>query len=152
MKHDKYYIGLDIGADGGVVVLNYLGEVVEVFKNPDNVKEWQQRLKEYSNKHCICLTEKVHSRPTNGAKANFTFGFNKGVTLAMLQVMDIPFREITPQSWMKGYMMKKDKSESQGQWKNRLKAKAMELFQKQKVTLWNADAFLIAEYCRNNFA
>lgn len=148
---EKYYIGLDIGSEGGVVVLDSIGKVVEVFKNPDNVKEWQERLKTYSDKHCICLTEKVHSQPINGAKANFTFGFNKGVTLSMLQVMNIPFREITPQSWMKGYMMKREKSETKTQWKNRLKAKAVQLFPKEKVTLWNADAFLIAEYCRNNF-
>ena len=40
------------------------------------------------------------------------------------------------------------KEESKSQWKNRLKAKAQQLFPKLKITLKTADAILIAEYCR----
>lgn len=147
----KHYIGLDLGDNGGVVVLNELGAVVEVFKNPDNVVDWVAKLSPYKDKTCFCLTEKVHSMPQNGGKANFTFGMTVGITLTLLEVNQIPFQEITPQTWMKGYMLKKDKTESMTAWKNRLKNKAQQLFPKEKVTLWNADAFLIAEFCRRNY-
>ncbi len=147
----KYYIGLDLGSNGGVVVLKETGEVENVFKNPDNVKDWCEKLEPYKSQHCFCLTEKVHSQPINGGKANFTFGRTVGITLTLLEVGKIPFQEITPQTWLKGYMMKKDKSETNTQWKNRLKNKAQQLFPKEKITLWNADAFLIAEFCRRNY-
>ena len=147
----KHYIGLDLGSNGGVVVLQESGEVVEVFKNPDNVKDWVEKLSKYQDKHCFCLTEKVHSMPINGGKANFTFGKTVGITLTILEMCQISFQEITPQSWMKGYMMKKEKTESMTEWKNRLKNKAQQLFPKEKVTLWSADAFLIAEFCRRNY-
>lgn len=147
----KYYIGLDLGSNGGVVILKETGEVETVFKNPDNVKEWVEKLRVYSDKHCFCLTEKVHSQPINGGKANFTFGRTVGITLTLLEVNQIPFQEITPQTWLKGFMMKKEKSETSTSWKNRLKAKAQQLFPKENVTLWNADAFLIAEFCRRNY-
>lgn len=147
----KYYIGLDLGSNGGVVVLQEDGQVAEVFKNPDNVKDWVEKLYKYKDHHCFCLTEKVHSMPINGGKANFTFGKTVGITLTILEICQIPFQEITPQSWMKGYMMKKEKTESMTDWKNRLKNKAQQLFPKEKVTLWSADAFLIAEFCRRNY-
>lgn len=147
----KYYIGLDLGSNGGVVVLNETGTVTEVFKNPDNVPEWVEKLSKYKDEHCFCITEKVHSQPINGGKANFTFGKTVGITLTTFEILKIPFQEVTPQSWMKTYMMKKEKGETVTSWKNRLKNKAQQLFPKEKVTLWSADAFLIAEYCRRNF-
>lgn len=147
----KFYIGLDLGSNGGVVVLNENGTVKEVFKNPDNVQDWVANLGKYQNVDSFCITERVHSQPVNGGKANFTFGKTVGITLTILEICKIPFQEVTPQSWMKHYMMKKEKSETITQWKNRLKNKAQQIFPKEKVTLWNADAFLIAEYCRRNF-
>lgn len=147
----KYYIGLDLGSNGGVVVLDETGLVKEVFKNPDNVKDWVEKLGKYKDENCFCLTEKVHSQPINGGKANFTFGKTTGITLTIIEMCNIPFQEVTPQSWMKSYMMKKEKSETHTAWKNRLKNKAQQLFPKEKVTLWSSDAFLIAEYCRRNF-
>lgn len=147
----KFYIGLDLGSNGGVVVLDETGAVKEVFKNPDNVPEWVERLSKYKDEHCFCITERVHSQPINGGKANFSFGKTVGITLTIFEIAKIPYQEVTPQSWMKTYMMKKEKGETVTSWKNRLKNKAQQLFPKEKVTLWSADAFLIAEYCRRNF-
>lgn len=147
----KYYIGLDLGINGGVVVLRENGEVEEVFKNPNTTHGWLEKLKPYTDKHCFCITEKVHSMPSNGGKANFTFGFNVSKTLTMLEVCNVPYQEVTPQAWMKSFSMKKDSAESKTAWKNRLKELAAQLFPKEKVTLWSADAFLMAEYCRRNF-
>lgn len=144
----KLYIGLDLGSNGGVAVIDTNGSIIEVFKNPDTVTDWIARLSAYTGKQCFCITEKVHSMPQNGGKANFTFGRTTGITLTLLEVNKIPFQEITPQTWMKHYMMKKEKSESNTEWKNRLKNKAQQLFPTHAVTLWNADALLMAEYCR----
>ena len=147
----KIYIGCDPGQSGGFVVLTETGYVIEVFKTPETRKEFINRLMPYKECHCFCLLEKVGCRPTNGAKANYTFGVNVERLLHTLEQSQIAHQEITPQSWMKSYMMKKSKEETHTQWKNRLKAKAEQLFPKEKITLWNSDAFLIAEYARRNF-
>lgn len=150
-KMEKYFIGLDLGTNGGVVVLDNQGLVVDVWKNPDNVQEWILRFEKYKDSNCFCVTERVHSQPHHGGKANFTFGKNVGISLTILEVCKIPFQEVSPAVWMKGFMMKKEKGESGTSWKNRLKNKAQQLYPKEKVTLWNADAFLIATYCRRSF-
>ena len=151
LNNTKIYIGVDPGQSGGFVILSDDGQVIEVFKTPETRKAFQERLAKYSSQHCFCLLEKVGCRPTNGAKSNFTFGVNVERLLYTLEAMEIPHQEVTPQSWMKSYLLKKNKGETHTAWKNRLKAKAQQLFPKENVTLWNSDAFLIAEYCRRNF-
>jgi hypothetical protein len=147
----KIFIGCDPGQSGGFVILNENGIVLEVFKTPDSIAGFTEALHKYSDgeKYKVTLVkEKVHSQPHHGGKSNFTFGYNIGVLEASLIHNKIPFFDITPATWMKLYMLKKEKSEPQGKWKNRLKAKAQSMFPHQKVALWNADAFLIAEYAR----
>jgi hypothetical protein len=147
----KIFIGCDPGQSGGFVVLSENGIVLEVFKTPENISDYGLVLGKYSDieKYKVILVkEKVHSQPRHGGKANFTFGYTVGVLESSLVHNKIPFFDITPQTWMKLYMMKKEKEEPQTKWKNRLKAKAQSMFPHEKVSLWNSDAFLIAEYAR----
>jgi hypothetical protein len=67
---------------------------------------------------------------------------------AFLISADISFQEVTPQKWQKAFGLVKEKGEEPRAWKNRIKAKAQQLFPSQKVTLAVADALLIAEYNR----
>lgn len=143
----EYYIGIDPGLNGGVVILSK-SEVVEVFRTPATIQDFIESLGKYMEEKVFCITENVHSMPFNGAKSNFTFGYINGILHTVLQISSIPYEEHTPQKWMKFYGMKKNKHETDTAWKNRLKAEAQKLFPKEKVTLWNADAFLIANYCR----
>ena len=46
--------------------------------------------------------------------------------------------------------MKKDKDESKGEWKRRLREKAEMLYPKLKITANTADALLIAHVCKIN--
>ena len=59
-------------------------------------------------------------------------------------------QKMTPQKWVKVYQMKKPRDMQKGEWKNKLKAKAQQLFPQlgKKLTLKICDAFLIAEYAR----
>jgi len=143
-NNEKNYIGIDIGANGGIVVLSSNGAVIEVFKMPETRRLLQEKLMPYKDLECFAVLEKIHCRPTNGSKSNFTLGEYKERMLYTLELFQIPYEQITPQSWMKKYFMKKEKTETATQWKNRLKEKALSLFPKEKVTLWSADAFLIA--------
>jgi hypothetical protein len=150
----KVIIGCDPGTNGAFVVMSYDGDIVEVLKTPATISDFKKTTMRLAASYDIRMVvkEKIHSRPTNGAKANFTLGMNIGILETCLIFSGIPFTDITPQTWMKTYMLKKEKSETNTQWKNRLKDKALRMFPKQRVTLWNADAILIAEYCRVNYA
>jgi hypothetical protein len=147
----KIYIGCDPGLSGGFVVLSETGAVIEVFKTPETIQAFAESLGKYGDpeKYVVTLVkERVHSMPKNGAKSNFTFGYTIGVLESAISFYRIRHFDITPQTWMKYYMMKKDPSETDTAWKNRLKARAMGLFPQSKIALWNSDAFLIAEYAR----
>lgn len=152
MNNYEYFMGVDPGLSGGYAIIDAIGTVIEVVKTPETPKDYMEKLKNYSDKKIFCVIEQVHSMPQNGSKANFTFGWVVGVLESVLTFTQIPFEQSSPQKWMKYMGMKKDKSEEKTQYKNRLKEKAQQLFPKEKVTLWNADALLIAEYCRRNYS
>lgn len=147
----KIYLGVDIGVNGGIVALSETGSVISAFKTPETRAEFIEKLKPFGEVPSFCILERVHSHPKNGAKANFSFGATTERTLFTLEISKIPFQEVTPQTWMKTYMLKKEKSETSAQWKNRLKARAQQLFPNEKITLALSDAFLMAEFCRRNY-
>lgn len=147
----QYYLGVDLGCNGACVVLHSDGRVHDVFNTPDDRRGFIERYTKYGDTECFCITEKVASMPQNGVKASHTFGVIVERTLYTLELCKIPFQEVTPQTWMKTYMLKKEKGESNTLWKNRLKTKAQQLFPHQKITLATADAFLIAEYARRHY-
>ena len=151
MVKNKFYLGVDLGINGSCVVLNPNGSVYEVFNTPESRADFIIRYQKYKKLKCFCITEKVASMPQNGVKASHTFGVIVERTLYTLELCKIPFQEVTPQTWMKYYELKKDKAESKIAWKNRLKAEAQRLFPNEKITLATADAFLIAEYARRNY-
>lgn len=147
----KKYIGIDIGTNGGCAILDESGKILDLFKTPEHRLGWIETLSPYTGTQCICILEKVHSQPKNGGKANFSFGSITERTLLSLEICKIPYQEVTPQTWMKTYMLKKEKTESNTQWKNRLKDKAQQLFPNEKMTLWAADTILIAEFARRYY-
>lgn len=148
---DKLYLGVDIGINGGVVVLDAAGKVIDSFKTPETRREFREKLAKYADLLSFCILEKVHSQPHHGGKCNFTFGATAERTLYTLEVCRIPYQEVTPQTWLKTYMLKKEKTETSTQWKNRLKGRAQQLFPNEKITLALSDAFLIAEFCRRHY-
>lgn len=67
-----------------------------------------------------------------------------------LLALQIPTVTITPQSWQKALQLgTRAKDMSKTEWKNKLKAKAQQLFPYiKKITLAISDALLICEYAR----
>ena len=60
-----------------------------------------------------------------------------------------PTTEVTPQKWQKALQLGTKGHKSTSQWKNKLKAKAQQLYPKvPKITLAISDALLILEYAR----
>ena len=143
-----------------------------------DVWEWVENCTPHDGSNVFAVIEKVGGyagdRASGGnGPAMFKFGMSYGGLRMALVAAGIPFDEVTPQTWQKGLgiaprrphtktrevQIKKGKNkgkwrteryggETDTEFKNRLKAKAQQLFPTVKVTLAVADALLIAEYCR----
>ena len=135
------YIGIDPGQNGGIAVID---NTVTVYKMPKQEIEMFNILSQY--KDYICYIETVHSMPRQGVASTFKFGYNYGIIHMAAVAAKLEVINILPQVWQKLYI--KTKSKDKKEHKNRLKSIAQELFPNVKVTLWNADALLIANYAK----
>jgi hypothetical protein len=75
--------------------------------------------------------------------AMFNFGENYGKIQGILAALGIPFTLVRPQKWQLALSLGNSKGMKKHEWKAKLKAKAQQLYPKQKVTLQTADALLI---------
>lgn len=147
----KRYIGIDPGQHGGIAVLLADGTVVEVCKMPSTPRDLYDFLSQYS-KDSFCVLERVGGMPGNGGSAMFNFGKGYGHLQMALVALGIPTEDVTPNKWEKTYQLGTCGKFTKTEWKNRLKAKAQQLFPQlgKKITLATCDALLIAEYGRRN--
>lgn len=141
------FIGIDPGVSGALAFLGEDGRLVAVHKMPETERDILELLRLHTVKDALtavtarAVLEKVHSTPGMGVSSAFTFGKGYGRLRMALVALDIPFDEPSPQAWQKALLFRT------GGDKNVSKARAQELFS-VKVTNWNADALLLAEYCR----
>lgn len=138
------FIGIDPGKSGGIA---WLGEGEDpqyaLLKNMTDQDVWRC-LARLEMAGAYAVVEKVHSSPQMGVKSAFTFGRGYGFLVASLTASAIPFVEVTPNKWQKSLSC-----QTKGD-KNVTKQKAQQLYPSLKVTHGNADALLIATYCRQN--
>jgi hypothetical protein len=145
-------IGIDPGINGGVCILDSKprNTTIHVDKCPKTVKDMADYLSlhVWDSKQSLCIIEKVHSFPGQGVVSTWTFAKNYGQWLGILASLDIPYIEVPPKNWMKFYgAMPKDKKER----KNHLKHLAQGIIPQVKVTLYIADAILLANYCKRQY-
>lgn len=167
-NEDRVYVGIDPGWGGAIAVI--CGDVT-VTPIPENEYDLFQVIHDLINFGDVyrsrpkVILEKVGgfigTRPGGGAHRNlasghtmFKFGWCYGairMALAATHTIDEDkdVVHVTPQVWQKAIGVAcKTKGESQNSFKNRLKDRAIELFPDVKVTLKNADALLLAHYCK----
>lgn len=158
----KCYIGIDPGSSSGCIAVIHLNdegnivstETIEFAKH--TTLEWFDKLKiiseVYKNKEgCWAILEKVHGMPDMGVASVSVFMKNVGHIEMALLALEIPFQEITPQTWMKHYGMKKEKTESKPEWKRRLRERLQRIMPEFRCNNVNSDAMLIAYYGAINF-
>lgn len=146
---DRYIIGIDPGLKGGIAVLEARGDVVEVVTMPQTPLDILAFLRPFLAEQCVAYLEDVgHGMPGQSSKATATFARHCGHLEMALLALGIKTNVVTPQKWQKEYQLGKSGEHTKAEWKNKLKAKAQQLFPQQKVTLTNADALLLAEYGR----
>jgi hypothetical protein len=150
------YIGVDPGASGGLASICD-GEALAIHMplTETDVWEWVKENEIPDGWESIggvfAIIEQVSGYIGEGhpGSAMFKFGMSYGGLRMALTAAQIPFEAVTPQAWQKGLgITKRGKQETRTSFKNRLKAKAQQLFPEVKVTLATADALLIAEYCK----
>ena len=147
-----FAIGIDPGVSGGLAKISAAGTVaIPMPATERDIWDWFGALE--ATVSTFAVIEKVQGYIGPGSEfpgsAMFRFGKSAGFLLGCLVASGIPFEETPPQRWQKALgISARKKTESKGQWKNRLKAKAQQLYPDQKVTLSTADALLIATYCK----
>lgn len=141
-------IGVDPGENGGIAVMNEAHSVVDVANMPATPRDILEYLRPYSGK-AVCYLEDVgKGMPGQSSSATAKFARHCGHLEMALMALEIPVVKVMPQKWQKTYSLGRSSECGKSEWKNRLKARAQELFPDlgKKVTLKTCDALLIALY------
>ena len=151
MAYDAF-IGVDPGKNGAIAVLENQYTDIDAWINAEIFKTdrplWLGENFVAAVSTGFALIEKVHAMPNQGVTSMFNFGRNFGQLEMLIDWQCENYDYVTPQTWQKHFKLLKEKGETKTQKKNRHKALAQKLFPDIKVTHTNADALLIAWYCR----
>lgn len=146
----SFYLGVDPGKGGGLVVIDDTALVRFFARMPESVPEMVDVFSGIAMQFdpLIAGLEFVRSSPQMGVSSSFTFGRGLGHLEMSLAWAQIPYKEIHPIKWQNalGCRTRGDK--------NVTKDKATELFGEQpylRITHALADAVLIAEYMRREY-
>tara|TARA_E500000305_G_scaffold27252_1_gene20847 strand:+ start:132 stop:656 length:525 start_codon:yes stop_codon:yes gene_type:complete len=149
----KIIIGIDPGKGGGLAV-SVGGVITEFHKYPTTQQDLYYTMHEILGKwngKPLAYIEQVHAFPTDGRSSAFKFGTNYGIWKGLLLGMQIDYKLVAPQVWMKSLPLSKNKKER----KNQLKEMAQGIINNQnnfnelknkRVTLHTSDAILISGY------
>lgn len=144
------YLGIDPGKSGACAAIDTSEGVLDAGKpgfainscTESDVSMWMRQFAGLHKTTVHAYIERVSAMPKQGVSSTFKFGQSYGFLRGLLIAYGIPFDEVSPAKWQRalGCLSGGDKRIT--------KAKAQQLFPDVKVTHANADALLIAEYCR----
>jgi hypothetical protein len=154
------YIGIDPGAQGGLVALD--GDIrVLAFsvmpKREDAIWGWISlqgkigKAQEGSSYGTVAVIEQVggYVGEAQPGSAMFNFGWSYGGLRMALVAADISFEAVVPRVWQSALgILPRKKSEGKTEWKKRLRSEAAKRYPRVVVTASVADALLIAAYCK----
>ena len=141
-------IAIDPGNNGGITIYSAEDKrVIESIKMPATPQELLNLLRIYSF-NSICYLEKVQGLPGMSGGGMFTFGRGYGHLEMALLCCKIPTMSVTPQKWQKELQLGNRGNKSTTEWKNKLKAKAEQLFPYLRITLAVSDSLLILQYAK----
>lgn len=138
-------LAIDPGASGGIAI-SLEGSAPSFTHMPETVHDLAELLEPAKHGNAHVYLEQVGGY-VGGAgapgSAMFNFGQNYGQIIGILAAYQIPFTLVRPQKWQGALSLGNSKGMSKTEWKNKLKAKAQQLFPSSKITLATADAALI---------
>lgn len=121
------------------------------YKMPDSIDGIAVRLKAFKAAGIGRLVvEQVGGFAGTGqpGSAMFRFGENFGAVIGVAVALGYRVERVHPQKWIKAHSLGTRGKLTKTQWKNKLKARAQELFPEVEVSLANADALLILDAAR----
>ena len=144
-------VAIDPGVNGGLALLDRDG-VVTVQKMPGTDFEVVSFLVEVSNtaKEIDCYLEEppLFAGKNIPGSAIGKLMWNTGVLYGAAVCLGWKMHRVRPAIWQKAHTCGTKGDLTTTAWKNKLKARAAELFPTVDVTLWNADALLILDAAR----
>jgi hypothetical protein len=165
---DRFYIGIDPGASGGLVLLDWHGimSAMPMPKTERDIWNWFHSLFAsglyVKPQRFFAVIEKVggfiKGKQQPGARM-FSFGAGYGGLRMALIASSIPFVGVTPQKWQRALGIPKRAGEEKAAYKDRLRALAQQLY--PGFPLWEeprskgkqlaiSDALLIATYAKKS--
>lgn len=173
----SWYIGIDPGVNGGIVTVSkqghhiYAPTVIPMPSTERDVWDWVRNIGWVINRHETGITgsgyyqprhaviEWIHPAIKGAGKSSMSKLYGNYMALRMsLTAADIPFDVVMPKKWQASLdISSRKKSETVTQWKDRLRAKAQQLW--PGLEIWNStltrqraisDALLLCTYCIRN--
>lgn len=142
-------IAIDPGKSGGLAHLRGDG-VTELHKMPETLGDVCDLLRGMIAYGPVeVYMEQVNGRGDGSGNAMFGFGEGYGFIQGVLMAWAVPMVKVTPQKWQKYFSFGARGDLSITDWKNKLKARAQELYPGQRVTHATQDALLILHYALN---
>jgi hypothetical protein len=142
---DFAVLGIDPGKSGGLALFMPSATIPQVWavaQTPRDVWDQMKSLIAMAGPTIRVMLESVHSMPTDGGKASFTFGKWVAYMEICLIGNGVPYEVVKPKDWQ-------SKMEClTGGDKNISKQRAQALFPTLSFTHATAEASLIAEYAR----
>jgi hypothetical protein len=144
-------VAIDPGVNGGLALLDRDG-LVTVQKMPETDIDVVSFLVEVSNtaKEIDCYLEEppLYAGRNIPGSAIGKLMWNTGVLYGAAVCLGWKMHRVRPAIWQKAHPVGTKGDLTTTAWKNKLKARAAELFPTVDVTLWNADALLILDAAR----
>lgn len=155
-------IVIDPGKNGGIAYDNPETGRVEVVPMPDTMVDIATALRviialDPSGGNLHCVMERVGYTPGDGGKGAFSFGNHVGHLEALLYMLEVSVKEVSPQTWQKVVGLPsepvKDLNKQQlaarsMRRKNMIKDFAQRRYPKCKVTLKTADALAMYAWAK----
>lgn len=151
-------LAIDPGSSGGICIADHDG--IDCWPMPKTERDvWnllQTQLRTADVEPWHAFIEDVHAMPQQGVSSTFKFGVSYGFLRGLLVASRIPFAEVRPRTWQKALGIaparasaaktQSERGKLQREHKNRLKAKAQQMYPDLRITLATADAVLLAHY------
>lgn len=146
-----YCIGIDPGASGcAAALLDNHAPAYCRFKNSTRY-DIVHFLRGYAGGEVHVALEQVASSPQMGVTSSFTFGRGFGWIEGVLMALELPYTYVRPQVWQKDLSIPKRGKKTKTEHKRLLADTARTKFpEERELTLDQADALLIAYWCRHH--
>ena len=126
-------LGIDIGYDGGMVVINSEDRTIVWFSNIPTytIMQGKKKRRKYDiSEICTLIQTKVtidhavleqlHAFPKQGGVSNFSTGYGAGMYEGILTSLEILYEKVTPQAWKKHFSLLKQTKHASVQKANEL--------------------------------